>query len=142
MEKITSQQQLKEMLEEGKITQVEHDELEKAIKTTSPANIESPLSKDDKSKSKRKLGIIAFVLMLSGVILPIVGFLMLDLLAKSHDSHSGATIAPWFFLGVILEIAAFGTGIASWRDPFGKAATIVSFLLLVFTVLFVLFFSH
>ncbi len=141
MQNVSSEQELRKLLEEGKITQAEYDELEKAIKTTSPTNIESLLSQNDKLKPKRKLGIIAFVLMLSGVILPIVGFIILNLLIKSQDSYSFATIAPWFFLGVILEIAAFGTGIASWRDPFGKAATIVSFLLLVFTVLFILFCS-
>ena len=92
---VSSEQELKKLLEEGKITQAEYDELEKAIKTTPPANIEIPLSQGDKSKPKRKLGIIAFVLMLAGVILPIAGFLMLDLLAKSHDSHSGAAIGPW-----------------------------------------------
>lgn len=87
MQNVSSEQELRQLLDEGKITQVEYDELEKAIKTTSPANIESPLSQDDKSKSKRKLGIIAFVLMLSGVILPFVLFLASELWSQLSNSN-------------------------------------------------------
>ena len=135
MDNISSEQELRKLLEEEKITQAEYDELEKAIKTKPPVAIESSLPQGDNSKSKRKLGIIAFVLMLAGVILPFVLFLVSEFWSQLSYFSFHLNCASLLLPFVLLEIAAFGTGIASWIDPFGKAATIVSFLLLVFTVL-------
>jgi len=138
---ITSEEELLQLRNEGKISEDEYDQLREALQKGTQVDIEPVAPETDKSKSKRKLGIAAFVLMLAGIILPGLCYFAVDLFAKAMAENALVAIGPWFFLGLILEIAAFGTGIASWRNPFGKAATISSFLLLVFVGLSILFFS-
>ena len=123
---------------EGKISEDEYDQLREALQKGTQVDIEPVAPETDKSKSKRKLGIAAFVLMLAGIILPGLCYFAVDLLAKVTAENALVSIGPLFFLGLVLEIAALGTGIVSWADPFGKAAVIASSLILIAVLLFVM----
>jgi len=133
---VSSEQELRKLLEEGKITQEEYTDLEEAMRKSRVVNSQSAIQQTDKPKSKRKLGIAAFVLMLAGIILPIMSFFVCF-------SISGGGEGDVIFLGclvlcVLLEISAFVFGVISWPDVFGKAATIASFLILIAGFLFVI----
>jgi len=135
---ISSEEELLQLRNEGKISETEYNQLREALQKGTQVDIEPVAPETDKSKSKRKLGIAAFVLMLAGIILPGLCYFAVDLLAKATAENAHAAIGPWFFLGLVLEIAALGTGIASWADPFGKAAVIASSLILIAVLLFVI----
>ena len=135
---VSSEEELLQLRNEGKISEDEYGELREALQKGTQVDIEPVAPETDKSKPKRKLGIAAFVLMLAGIILPGLCYFAVDILAKATAENAYAAIGPWFFLGLVLEIAALGTGIASWADPFGKAAVIASSLILIAVLLFVI----
>ena len=118
---ISSEEELLQLRNEGKISETEYEELREAIQKTPTPDIRSEVPETNKAKSKRKLGITAFVLMLAGIVLPVVCILLLSVVGWFPGLYF---LGLWLFLGVVLEIAALGIGIAAWADPFGKAATI------------------
>lgn len=134
---ISSEEELLQLRNDGKVSEAEYQDLLSAMRKTSLSEDEKLAPGIDKTKSKRKLGKRAFVLMLLGIILPIVGFLAIELLvAWEPDTHAG--IGPSFFLGLALEIAVFVMGVVAWPDDFGKAAVAGSEIIIVFAFLFVL----
>ena len=87
-------------------------------------NLETPVSQTDKRKSERKLGIIAFALMLVGIVLPTLCFSVVGMVLQATGENAHAAIGPWFILGVTFEVAAFVMGVIAWPDSFGKATVI------------------
>ncbi len=142
MENITSEQQLKELLNEGKITQAEYDELQDAMRQKDEPESNVVVSNVSSKNHKHLCGKIALVLMLLGIILPVIGYAAVDLVTKALSEQSGATLAPWFFLAVVIEIAALVMGIIAWPDPFGKAAVIASSIMLVLMILILISSTH
>jgi hypothetical protein len=144
MENITSEQQLKQLLEENKISEFEYQELLSAMrKPTSNVN-KDVIPQTDETKSKSKRGKIAFALMLIGIFMPILCYLVLVTITQifvsphlSERSSAHVGYAIWFFLGLAVEIAAFILGLKSWLNDYGKAATITSGIILVISVLFI-----
>lgn len=134
---ISSEEELLQLRNDGKVSKAEYQDLLAAMRKTSLSGDEALAPETDKTKSKRKLGKRAFVLMLLGIILPIVWFLAIELLEAS-DPNSHAAIGPPFFLGLAFEIAAFVMGVVAWPDDFGKAATAGSAVIIVLVFLFVL----
>jgi len=135
---ISSEEELLQLRNEGKISQYEYQDLLSAMRKPSPSSDEEAAPEIDKAKSKRKLGIIAFVLMLAGIVLPVVCILLLYVVGWFLPLNLFFKFGIWLFLGVVLEIAALGTGIAAWANPFGKAAAIASLLILIAVFLFLL----
>jgi hypothetical protein len=129
----SSEGELLELRNEGKITEEEYDDLLNALRTR-PAGNEICPSVTSKSRSKSKTGKIAFLLMLIGIILPLSCFFLIGALAPPN---AGAAIGPWFFLGLALEIAALTMGIRSWSNDYGKAATIASGIIIVLAILLI-----
>lgn len=116
----TSEQELKALLEEGKITQEEYEQLLGAIhqKDKSPSGFDVPVQ----PKSRAGFGRTALILMLAGILLPLVLF------ALAVVSGGGL---KWAVLSIIVgtlcvpcEIAAFIFGIIGWKSPAGKVAAI------------------
>jgi len=120
---ISSEEELLQLRDEGKISEEEYQDLLDAIRKSMPSEPEEPASQLVKAGSKRKLGKISFYLMLAGFVLPVVCILLLSVVGWFPGLYF---LGVWLFLGVVLEIAALGIGIAAWADPFGKAATICS----------------
>ena len=132
---VSSEEELLQLREEGKISEDEYKDLLATMQKTAKIDTGPAAPEIDKTKSKRKLGKIAFVLMLVGIILPGVCFLAVELLVAS-EPNAHAAIGPWFFLGVAFEIAAFVMGVISWPDVFGKATVIAISVLTVLLILF------
>jgi hypothetical protein len=129
---VSSEEELLQLRNDGRISQAEYSELLNAMKTP-PANSEARILDADRSKAKRRQGKIAFTFLLVGIILPVVCFFTLEILiATGPNVH--AIIAPWFFLGLAFEIAAFVLGVISWPDVFGKAAALTTSVLFVLIV--------
>lgn len=129
--KISSEEELLELRNEGKISEAEYDDLLDAMRKPSPKSNEDAAAGMDKAKSKRKLGKIAFVLMLAGIALPVV----LNLLLASRPGEMNSTFRR-FGLSPVFEIAAFVLGVISWSDVYGKVTVIT---ISAFTVLALLF---
>ena len=129
---VSSEEELLQLRNEGKISEEEYQELRDAMQKTTNVNDGTAIPKTDKAKAKRKLGIITFALMLAGIILPCLVYAVCWLLIEPPSRIDEDTIILLcVFLLAIFEIAALGTGIAAWPDPFGKASVTVSSLILV-----------
>ena len=133
---ISSEEELLQLRNEGKISEAEYQDLLDSLQKATKVHIEPTTPEIDKAKSKRKLGKIAFILMLVGIVLPVVFYRVAETAAQAHDANMHAAIDPWFFLGAAFEIAAFVMGVISWPDVFGKATVITISVIVVLVLLF------
>ncbi len=117
---VSSEEELLQLRNEGKISEDEYKDLLATMQKTKKIDTEPATSEIDKTKSKHKLGKIAFVLMLVGIVLPVVFYLVAETAVQAHDANMHVGIGPWFFLGVAFEIAAFVVGVISWPDVFSN----------------------
>ncbi|MCK4292359.1 MAG: hypothetical protein KAY65_04125 [Planctomycetes bacterium] len=131
---ISSEEELLGLRNEGKISEAEYQDLLTAMRKPSSNGGEEAAPEIEKAKSKRKLGKIAFVLMLAGILLPVIPFFAIELLS---GPNTRAAIGPFFFLGAAFEIAAFVTGVLSWPDVYGKASVLTTSILAVLSVLLI-----
>lgn len=129
---ISSEEELLQLRNEGKISEAEYQDLLAAIQKATKVITESAAPEADKARSKRKLGKIAFALMLTGIILPAFFYFMIESLSGPNIRPA---IGPFFFLGVAFEIAAFVMGVIAWPDVYGKSAVLTTSVLTVLTVL-------
>ncbi len=123
---ITSEEELSQLRDEGKISEAEYQDLLDTIKKSMPSEPEEPPTQVNKAGSKRRLGKIAFYLMLSGIILPGIGFVFSS--AATGWGEMDVIFNACFFACVLLQLLAFVFGVVSWPDVFGKAtiATILA----------------
>jgi len=129
----SSEEELFQLRNDGKITEDDYNDLLDAMRNR-PADDGIYTNVTGKSKSKSKIGKIAFLLMLVGIILPFSFFLIIETLTPPN---TGAAIGPWFFLGLALEITALVMGIKSWSNDYGKAAAIVSGIIIILAILLI-----
>ena len=132
MENVSSEEELIQLRNEGKINEAEYQDLLAAIQKATQVDTEPATPEVDKARSKRKLGKIAFALMLTGIILPAFFYFMIELLSGPNNRPA---IGPFFFLGVAFEIAAFVMGVIAWPNVYGKATVVTTSVLTVLTVL-------
>lgn len=132
---ISSEEELLQLRNDGKVSEAEYQELLEAMRKTSLSGDEKLTPDIDKTKSKRKLGKRAFVLMLLGIILPFSCYFIIETLSPPN---AGTAIGPWFFLGLALEIAAFVKGVVAWPDDYGKAAAIASGIIIVLAIVLII----
>jgi len=129
---VSSEEELLQLRNEGKISEAEYQDLLDSLQKATKVHIEPTTPEIDKAKSKRKLGKIAFILMLVGIVLPTICFLAVEMLAQATAENAGAAIGPWFFLGAAFEIAAFVLGVIAWPDVYAKATVVtISFIVVV-----------
>ncbi len=133
MKNVSSEEELLQLRNEGKISDAEYQDLLATMRKPPPNGDEDAAPETDKAKSKRKLGKIAFALMLTGIILPAFFYFMIELLSGPNIRPA---IGPLFFLGVAFEIAAFVMGIIAWPDVFAKATVITISVIVVLVLLF------
>ena len=133
---ISSEEELLRLYNEGKISENEYEQLRAAMQKTPQADVESVIIETDKVVPKRKLGIIAFILMLAGIILPILIYFPFMFLIDKHTAKGISLLAFY-----ALEFASLGIGITARTDIFGKAAAIASLIIIIafslFSILFV-----
>jgi hypothetical protein len=88
MENISSEEQLIQLRNEGKISEDEYNDLLGAMKKPPESAAYAPEPQSDKAASKRRLGKIAFYLMLAGIVLPIVRGRRCHFLRLSYPLHT------------------------------------------------------
>ena len=106
----TSEEELIKLRDEGRISEDDYAELRQMLQKSAGTELESAAEQTNQTKSKRKLGRVAFSLMLLGIVLPGACFLLLEALVATGPSVH-LNVAPWFFLGLALEIGAFVLGV-------------------------------
>ena len=129
---ISSEEELLGLRNNGKISEAEYQDLLAAMRKSRPQEDATSVPETIASESKRKRGTIALALMVTGLVLPAVCLLVLQMLAPEG---SGPTIAPWFFLGVAMEVAALVMGALAWPDELGKATVITTGIVAALTLL-------
>jgi hypothetical protein len=78
-----------------------------------------------------------YIIRKAGPFLPPALYWSAETADQIPDPNMHAAIAPWFFLGVALEIAALVIGIIAWPDVFAKATVVVTIsVIIVFLLLF------
>ena len=139
MENISSEQELKKLLDEGNITEEEYAQLLEAMRKEPKPPTQSINSAPTKSKAKYSLGLIAFFLMLTGVIATVLGFVLIFI---GMVPRMGMLLVLLVFA---VEVLALILGIIAFSSGWGKAATICvpcySFLVLPVIILVVIFFA-
>ncbi len=129
----TSQQELKQLLNEGKISEREYREL---FQSMSEKKTDLPLSdiKDERKSDKiSKRGKIAFCLVLGGVVFAILGFLIEN--AFGLSSPAGTISSGLCILSLVFGLVGLVMGIMSWKTRLGKAATIIAAVLLTLPII-------
>jgi hypothetical protein len=114
----TSEQELKALLEEGKITDEEYNQLLGAIRRKDKRPAETDTSR--LHKSRNGFGRAALILMLSGILLPVA----LAVLAAVSGGGLRWVALIAGLLSVPCEMLALILGIIGWRSPAGKVAAI------------------
>ena len=158
---ISSEEELLQLRNEGKITEDEYEELRGAMWRSTKPDFEHPPVAAESPKSKRRLGKIAFYFMLAGIILPAVWYFGMirrpavsipaptkyvvgpngeKSAAPAVEEFAEVTVGemrhgwpPWLIgLILILEIAAFVMGVIAWPDVLAKATVVtISFIIVV-----------
>ena len=123
---ISSEEELLGLRDEGKISEDEYQELLGAMRKRSQHGGHDAAPATDEEKSKRRLGKTAFVLMLTGIVVPIVSFFVA--FAITHGGEGDVIFSSCLVLCVVIEMPAFVFGVISWPDVFGKTtvATILT----------------
>jgi len=132
---VSSEEELLQLRNEGKISEDEYEELRSAMRKSAKLDVEPSPAATDKAESKRKLGKIAFCLMLGGIVLGPVCYLFFGcmIFPASRPEHG-----PWLLLvGLPLEIAAFTMGVVAWPGVLAKA-TVIAVSLISFIVVLAL----
>jgi hypothetical protein len=116
---ISSEEELLELRNDGKISEAEYQELLETIKKSPAKSAENSTLRSGVPGAKCKQGRIAFYLMLAGIIVPVVTFLIS--FAITGGGEGDVIFEICFFLSVLIEIPAFVLGVISWPDNYGKA---------------------
>ena len=131
---ISSEEELLELRNDGKISQAEYDDLLCAMEKPPALGADIPTLESSIQDLKRKQGKIAFYLMLAGIIVPIVSFFIC--FAISGGGEGDVIFNVCFFLCVLIEIPAFVFGVISWPDVLGKATVAINSILTVVVILY------
>lgn len=131
---ISSEEELLQLREEGKINEDEYNDLLAAMVKSSRRIEELALSESCNVKAEQKRGKTALIVMLAGLFLPAIGYYIVEL---SAGPDQGAAIGLWFFLGVAFEIVAFALGLSTWPDIHAKVTVITIGAITAFIVLLI-----
>jgi hypothetical protein len=131
--RVSSEEELLKLREEGKISQAEYNDLLGAMGKQLAVGTEVRTLEHSIQDSKRKLGRIAFYLMLAGIVVPIMAFLICFAIAAGGEGD--VIFSVCLFLCVLAEIPAFVIGVISWPNVLGKATVITIAIVTVITLL-------
>ena len=137
MEPITSEQELKTLLDEGKITQEEYHELLAAMKDKPRQNPAELSLGQGQDKPKKRLGRAALILFIISLVLPGVFIGLVWLLAGRSGSSVEHTAMVQISLALLVLVEllcgplAFIFGIIAWKTTPGKIAVLGTLLAVV-----------
>lgn len=130
----TSEQELKQLLEEGRITEEEHRELLEAIRQEETA--QKPVEKAPESKPRTGYGKVALILFILSIALPVVSIL-LSFILNAIMKIKIVLATPLVLIGLLCALLAFIFGIIGWRTTQGKIVAIGIPVLGIFTFLLI-----
>jgi hypothetical protein len=124
----TSEQELKQLLDEGRITEDEYKELLEAIRQKE-MTLQKPPEKPNEPKPRTGYGKAALILMIIGFLLPLVPLIINIIMSMQATSGSTPRMVmlsgcPFLFLGFLCLLLAFIFGILGWKTSQGKIAAI------------------
>ena len=119
---ISSEGELLQLHNDGKIGETEYRDLLETIKKSPAKGADFSELRVEIPNTKLRQGKIAFYLMLTGIVLPIVIFSIC--FAITGGGEGDIIFSVCLFLSVLIEIPAFVLGLISWRSAYGKAAVI------------------
>ena len=119
---ISSEVELLQLHNDGKISEAEYRDLLETIKKSPAKGADFSELRVEIPNTKLRQGKIAFYLMLTGIVLPIVIFSIC--FAITGGGEGDIIFSVCLFLSVLIEIPAFVLGLISWRSAYGKAAVI------------------
>jgi hypothetical protein len=119
---ISSEEELLQLRNDGKISEIEYQDLLATIKKSPAKSTDTSMLQNDFQDSKRKQGKIAFYLMLGGIVLPIVSFFICFAITGGGEGDVIFNIC--FLISILIEIPALALGVISWMDSYGKATVI------------------
>jgi len=135
---ISSEEELLGLRREGKISETEYRELLGAMRKGPSSGTDAAPPESDEAASKRRLGKIAFVLMLVGIVLPVMLVaIVLPVVCWLFSASEPDIDVYCFALFAVFQVAAFVFGVSSWPDVYGKATVTVVALMGVVTLKFV-----
>lgn len=135
-----SKEEIEKLHTDGKIGS---DEYKAMLKERSASLKED--KRQARSGPKRKIGRIALVLLLLGVIFPVVCFGILEKIDRIRDIEASSLnpggrfqyhwigeheLKPWYLMCIVVELAALALGACSFPDRLGKKVVITSLLIL------------
>ena len=134
----TSEQELKQLLDESRITEDEYQDLKQAMAEKDKSQPIEQKQSESKADSTYKLGKIALILALGGVMLCAFAFWSSYTYSHPTDPNIRRGVnGGQVILSLAMELAGFVMGIISWKSNFGKAAAITAGILLLLSVLFI-----
>jgi len=120
----TSEQELKELLDDGKISEEEYQQLLEALHKKQAAEPEPSFRQPVSTKSPAKYGKTALILLIAAVLLPFVGIALALIFHLTGIWLGRWLLLPLLFLGMLCGIVAFIFGIIGWKSPAGKIAAL------------------
>lgn len=132
---ISSEEELLQLRNEGKISEAEYQDLFATIKKSPAKNADASILQNGVLDSKRKQGKIAFYLMLGGIVLPIVIFFICFSITSGGEGD--VIFSVCFLLSVLIEIPTLALGAISWTDNYGKATVITISSIAAFVALYI-----
>ena len=119
----TSEQELKQLLDEGRITEEEYTELLEVIRQKE--TVQKPVEKPKVSKPRAGYGKAGLTLMILGFILPVIAIILSLLSIKFFGLKLRMFLfLPCLAIGFLCELLAFIFGIIGWKTASGKIAAI------------------
>ncbi len=119
---ISSEDELLQLRNDGKVSEAEYQDLLETIKKSPAKSTDASTLQNNIQNSKHKLGKIAFYLMLVGIILPIVIFSIS--FAITSGGEGDVIFSICLLLSILIEIPALALGVISGTDSYGKATVI------------------
>lgn len=127
MENISSEQELKQLLDDGRITEEEYKELLEAIRQKETVQKPVQVSKQPiEPKRHTGYGKAALILFILSILLPLSTVIVKIVIGLSGASWGRLTlmIGPSILMGLLCAVLAFVFGIIGWKSAPGKVAVI------------------
>ncbi|MCE5184905.1 MAG: hypothetical protein LLF76_02125 [Planctomycetaceae bacterium] len=129
----TSEQELRQLLDEGKVTEEEYNELRRALGQKKNCSTAVQAQEQTIAKPRTGFGWAALILMLAGILFPLlpIPFALMGIGMGGLEFK----ILLGVFFGIPCAILAFIFGIIGWKSPTGKAVVITIPILALLAVL-------
>ena len=131
---ISSEEELLELLNEGKINDDEYHDLLSAMRKPKTELHKYELPEDIKERwyrNKNLAGIVSIILSLAGILLPLIHILLFFETMRQNNQINSP-----FYGVVMIEICACVLGFVSWKTKYGKVGATISSIVIILSIPF------